>query len=124
NFASCGADRAVKIHGAPAPDGEPLDDTGKPKREFKNFADPITALAYSHDGRTLAVGGRDSTIRVLDLNTGQTVRTFLGHGEEITALRFSPVGNQLASASFDQTVRLWNLEPVDAHRTFLGSQGA
>ncbi len=123
SFASCGHDKTVKVHGAPAPDGEPLDGTGALKRKLENLPDDVTTLAFGRDGRTLATGSSDHGVRLWDLPTGQVLRTFQGHADGVTVVAFSPDGKTLASGSFDQTIRLWPLDPADAHRTLSGHQG-
>jgi WD40 repeat protein len=70
-------------------------------------------VAFSSDGRTLASGSRDQTVRLWNL-TNPAHPTPLsppltGHTNAVTAVAFSPDGRTLASGSRDQTVRLWNL---------------
>jgi outer membrane protein assembly factor BamB len=68
----------------------------------------VSALAFSPDGKTLAVGGHDAAIHLFQANDGKYVRSMTGHGSSITSLAFHPTGTVLASASKDRTVRLWN----------------
>ncbi|MFI6906009.1 helix-turn-helix domain-containing protein [Nonomuraea sp. NPDC050394] len=70
---------------------------------------PVTALAFSPDGKLLAIATDGNTIQLWDPQTRLQVGTELsGHAYGVNALAFSPDGKLLASAGDDQTVRLWN----------------
>lgn len=43
----------------------------KPRDTLKGHTLPVPSLAYSPDGKTLASGGNDGTIKVWDLQTGK-----------------------------------------------------
>jgi WD40 repeat protein len=70
------------------------------------------ALAFSPDGSQLAIGMRDSTVRLHDAAGGvagsAARRRFTGHHDEVTALAWGPRG-ELVSASEDATIRVWSL---------------
>jgi len=68
----------------------------------------IWAVAEGPDGRLIATGGFDHTIR-LWLQTGEVLAVLKGHEEAITSVAFSPDGKRLASAARDQTARIWDL---------------
>jgi WD40 repeat protein len=81
---------------------------GGPRRELVRYADRVWAVAWSPDGRTLAIGGHRHEIIVVDLAIGSTTE-LRGHSDAIYGLEFTRNGEQLLSASDDATARLWTL---------------
>ena len=65
-------------------------------------------LAYSPDGRTLASGSSDRTVRMWDTSTGEAGPVMRGHVHEVYAVAFSPDGRYLASGGRDQTIGIWD----------------
>jgi WD40 repeat protein len=74
----------------------------------------IYALAVSPDGKWLASGSSDNTIKIWGRITGKWERTLNGHSSAILALIFSPDGQILISASEDKTICLWNIKSSKA----------
>ena len=67
----------------------------------------VWSVAFSPDGRTLATGSWDKTIRLWDAATGKPLETLTGHDRQIHSLAFSLDGSTLASSDFGGDVRLW-----------------
>ena len=85
--------------------------TGERTQSMAFEQDFLLSLAYSPDGRSLAVAGKTRTIRLWDPVTGQELLTLDGHKAQVNGLAFSPDGSVLASCSHDGAVRLWRANP-------------
>ncbi|MDX3498664.1 XRE family transcriptional regulator [Streptomyces turgidiscabies] len=75
-------------------------------------AGQVNTVALSLDGRQLATGGADFTVRLWDVTTPRLPRqtqTLVGHTDVVNAVAFSPDGRRLASGSLDGTVRRWEV---------------
>jgi WD40 repeat protein/beta-lactamase regulating signal transducer with metallopeptidase domain len=83
---------------------------------------PVSSVAVSADGRTLAAGARDGSIRVWDSATGSTIKTLTGHLGAIVAVAFSPDGGKLVSAGDDETVRVWDVITGQVLKTLIQSK--
>ena len=71
---------------------------------------PVYSVAFSPDGKTLASGSADDTIRLWDVATGRPIGNPLTvHSGAVESVAFSPDGKVLASGNYDGAVRLWDV---------------
>jgi RNA polymerase sigma factor (sigma-70 family) len=77
----------------------------------------VRAVAFSPDGKTLASGGQDNTVRIWELGTGKEISRFTavtGQGAEnawVSCVAFSPDGKFLAAGAMNGPgeVAIWEL---------------
>jgi RNA polymerase sigma factor (sigma-70 family) len=73
----------------------------------------VSALAFAHDGKTLAVGGGGDTVWLVDASTGDALGRLGPYREAVSALVFTPDGRTLISGGPDGTVRLWDVNSAE-----------
>jgi WD40 repeat protein len=86
---------------------------GEPRQILPDGDDYVNKLAFSRDGRYVARGDNDGTIRVFPVQSGSLKSPPLwvlpGHTGAVQSLAFSNDGATLMSAAADGSVRVWRL---------------
>src|SRR5262249_23207151 len=90
--------------------GKPLRPVGE--LDIRGIADGLVTsgvhtLAFSPDGKSLAVASTAGAIDLWEAATGQERCRF--HGHQASFLAFSPDGRRLATAGEDATVVIWDV---------------
>jgi WD40 repeat protein len=90
--------------------------------ETRTARGPVRAVAYRPDGKLLATGGDDGTIRLWDPTSGELVRMLVGG--PVSSLSWSKDGKVLASGNWSQgDVQLWEAETGRLLRRYFGGGG-
>lgn len=74
---------------------------------LEGHKDIVWDVNFSPDGKLLASGSRDKSIKIWRTDGSLLQSLKSAHDESITSLNFSPNGSLIASASQDKTVKIW-----------------
>ena len=84
-----------------------------PKVKPVPFGAAIAALAYSPDGKRIAVGAFDGRVHVCDAATGKELTVYKGHSPRLVSLAFSADGRYLASGASDGSALVWEVPALE-----------
>lgn len=116
-FATGSEDRFVKVYAYP----DAVFETNATRFEL-----PVRAIDFAPDGRTIAAGGDDQGVRIVEVeveNAGSAdsrkvacklVRTLRTTGRSVKSIRWDPEGVFVAAVSSDGSLQVWNAKSGEA----------
>ncbi len=99
--------------------------SGAIKKRITGFADKVTTIAFSPDGRLFATGGgaptEDGEIKVFETETGKEILNIRGgHSDTVFGVAFSPDGKMLATGGADKFVKVFEIPSGKFLKSFEG----
>jgi WD40 repeat protein len=94
-------------------------DTVNPLLVCQGHSRWVRCVAFSPDGKLLASGSLDRSLRIWEAKTGQCLHIIKGE-DEFWSIAFSPSGRTLASGNSDKTVQIWDVNSGHCLQTLQG----
>ncbi len=105
------------------PHDRPEDKIPAPLHVFKGNAGPLWSLAISKDGKTLATGNDDGTVKLWDIEAERVNATLNAHKAPVWTIALSPIGDLLATGSDDGPAKIWDLKTQKPIHAFENTGG-
>jgi len=103
--------------------GEELQPSGGISLPAGSPFSPVRAVAWSPDGKLIAVGTRGVTVLVFDAASGTRLYALEHHFEDISSVAWRPDGKQFASSSLDGTLAIWQTDSGKLVRSLADGSG-
>lgn len=112
NLVACGGDQGTpRIYKISEKQGRTANDNNDVNqvRQFERQPGPIHAIAFSPDGKAIAVGGMGGEVRVYNADDGNRLATLKGHDGAVFAIAYHPTKNQICTGGFDGKLRIFDV---------------
>ncbi|EDO06263.2 WD domain G-beta repeat family protein [Babesia bovis T2Bo] len=86
---------------------------------LEGHSESVLCMDFSADGKLLATGSGDSSVRIWDLQTGTPIKTLKGHTNWVMCVLWSPDCTRLASGGMDGRVIIWEPDSLSSHHITL-----
>jgi GTPase SAR1 family protein/RNase P subunit RPR2 len=93
------------------------------ERELTGHTGWVFSVAVSPDGKWVASGADDKTVKIWDIETGNCHAILRGHGGQVNCVAITRDGKRLLSSSGDQRIRIWAFPSGRLERVLEGHQG-
>ena len=75
-------------------------------------------ISLSNDGRLMATGSWDRSIKIWSMFNYEILQTLKGHDDIVFCINFSKDSSKLISACADNLVKVWNVNTFICEKTF------
>ena len=87
---------------------------------LKGHSSYLNSVCWSPDGKYLASGSDDNTVKIWDAKSGECIQTLPGHSVSVSSVCWSPDGKYLASGAADRTIKIWDAKSGECMLTLAG----
>ncbi len=111
----------LNVAGKIEKDVQILDGIGDPKvmvKQLLDTDDSALCVAVSPDGKRIASGGCDRTVRVWEYPSGKLEQSIENHADWVLGVAFAPDNKHLLTCSRDKTAKVWDLAAKESVLTF------
>ncbi|NES08130.1 MAG: WD40 repeat domain-containing protein [Okeania sp. SIO2F4] len=86
--------------------------------DLSQYSAAVGTVVFSPDGKMLATGSRETTVKILEIPTGKVINTFRADDSPIWSVAFNTDATQLVAGTYDWRVIVWNLETGEPFHVF------